>query len=70
MPANDVRSVRCTSSPRAAVATARAVGARIGEELSLPVFLYAEACVREDRRKLGNIRNKHVATVGFFHAKT
>ena len=41
-----------------AVATARAVGERIGAELSLPVFLYAEACMREERRKLGNIRNK------------
>ncbi len=41
-----------------AVATARAVGERIGAELSLPVFLYAEACTREERRKLGNIRNK------------
>ena len=40
-----------------AVATARAVGERIGE-LGLPVFLYAEACTREDRRKLGNVRNK------------
>ncbi|MEC7726566.1 MAG: glutamate formimidoyltransferase [Planctomycetota bacterium] len=42
----------------AAVATARSVGERIGAELGLPVFLYAEACMREDRRKLGNIRNK------------
>lgn len=41
-----------------AVATAKAVGKRIGDELSLPVFLYAEACQREDRRKLGNFRNK------------
>ena len=41
-----------------AVATARAVGQRIGDELGLPVFLYAEACMREERRKLGNIRNK------------
>lgn len=41
-----------------AVATARAVGARIGKELELPVFLYAEACTRESRRVLGNFRNK------------
>ncbi|MCA8947948.1 MAG: glutamate formimidoyltransferase [Planctomycetes bacterium] len=40
-----------------AVAAARAAGERIGKELQLPVFLYAEACTREDRRKLGNIRN-------------
>lgn len=41
-----------------AVATAKSVGARIGEELELPVFLYAKAAQREDRRILGNIRNK------------
>lgn len=41
-----------------AVATAKAVGARIGRELQLPVFLYAEACTREERRVLGNVRNK------------
>ncbi|MBM4060521.1 MAG: glutamate formimidoyltransferase [Planctomycetes bacterium] len=41
-----------------AVATAKAVGARIGSELGLPVFLYAEACTRESRRVLGNFRNK------------
>jgi len=41
-----------------AVATARAVGARIGAELGLPVFLYAEASTRESRRVLGNFRNK------------
>tara|TARA_R110002072_G_scaffold299403_6_gene474999 strand:- start:49413 stop:50312 length:900 start_codon:yes stop_codon:yes gene_type:complete len=41
-----------------AIDTAHAVAKRIGEELSLPVFLYAEACQREDRRKLGNFRNK------------
>jgi len=46
------------TSMEAAVATARAVGERIGGELGLPVFLYAEACLREERRKLGNIRNK------------
>ncbi len=41
-----------------AIATAKAVGARIGKELSLPVFLYAEAASRESRRVLGNFRNK------------
>ena len=41
-----------------AVATARAVGKRLGEELGLPVFLYAEAAARESRRVLGNFRNK------------
>lgn len=41
-----------------AVATAQAVGRRLGTELGLPVFLYAEACARESRRVLGNFRNK------------
>ena len=41
-----------------AVATAHAVGERIGRELQLPVFLYADACRRESRRVLGNFRNK------------
>lgn len=41
-----------------AVATAKQVGARIGKELGLPVFLYAEAASRESRRVLGNFRNK------------
>ncbi|MBL8724171.1 MAG: glutamate formimidoyltransferase [Planctomycetes bacterium] len=41
-----------------AVATARSVGARLGAELGLPVFLYGEACARESRRVLGNFRNK------------
>ena len=41
-----------------AIATAKAVGARIGKELELPVFLYAEAATRESRRVLGNFRNK------------
>lgn len=41
-----------------AMATAKAVGARIGKELELPVFLYAEAATRESRRVLGNFRNK------------
>lgn len=41
-----------------AVATAKSVGARIGKELQLPVFLYADACTKESRRKLGDFRNK------------
>ena len=46
------------ASMQDAVAAARAAGERIAKELELPVFLYAEACMREDRRKLGNVRNK------------
>ena len=46
------------ASMQDAVATAKAVGERIGKELGLPVFLYAEACARESRRKLGDFRNK------------
>lgn len=41
-----------------AVALAEKVGERIGRELELPVFLYAEAARRESRRVLGNFRNK------------
>jgi glutamate formiminotransferase len=41
-----------------AVATARKVGARLGRELGLPVFLYGEAASRESRRVLGNFRNQ------------
>jgi glutamate formiminotransferase len=41
-----------------AVDAARSAGARIGEELELPVFLYGAAATREERRKLGNVRNK------------
>lgn len=41
-----------------AVATAHAVGARLGRDLRLPVFLYAEAAARESRRVLGSFRNK------------
>ena len=41
-----------------AVATAEKVGARIGQELEVPVFLYAKAARREERRILGNVRNK------------
>ena len=47
-----------TATMQDAIDTARAVGKRIGSELNLPVFLYAEACQREDRRKLGDFRNK------------
>jgi len=43
---------------RDAVTAARRVGARLGEELQLPVFLYAEAAQRVERKKLGNVRNK------------
>lgn len=41
-----------------AVQTARRVGARLGRELGLPVFLYGEAATRESRRVLGSFRNK------------
>jgi glutamate formiminotransferase/formiminotetrahydrofolate cyclodeaminase len=38
------------------VAIARRVGERIGRELSIPVYLYAEAATRDDRHDLANIR--------------
>ncbi|MCC6673197.1 MAG: glutamate formimidoyltransferase [Planctomycetes bacterium] len=41
-----------------AVRTAEQVGARIGAELGLPVFLYARAARRPERTVLGTFRNK------------
>lgn len=38
------------------VALARSVGRRIADELDVPVYLYAEAATRPDRRLLPNIR--------------
>jgi len=39
-----------------AIALARSVGARLGSELSLPVFLYESAAARPERRNLANVR--------------
>ena len=39
-----------------AVALARAVGARLGRELELPVFLYEAAATRPERRNLAAVR--------------
>ncbi len=36
---------------------AHQLGRRVGEELAIPVFLYAEAATREDRRRLPDIRS-------------
>ena len=41
-----------------AVQTAHELAERIGTELELPVFLYGKAARRDDRRILGNVRNK------------
>lgn len=38
------------------VALARDLGARVGDALAIPVYLYGEAATREDRRSLPNIR--------------
>lgn len=40
-----------------AVAAAERVGRRIAEELGVPVFLYAQAAQRPERRVLGHVRN-------------
>lgn len=40
------------------VAIARQVGARVGEELAIPVYLYEAAATRPDRINLGEIRPK------------
>lgn len=39
-----------------AVALARQVGARLGAELGLPVYLYEEAATRPERRNLADVR--------------
>ncbi len=39
------------------VEIARRVGRRIGEQLSIPVFLYEAAATRPERRNLANVRN-------------
>ena len=41
-----------------AVAAAERVGGRIARELSVPVFLYAAAARRPERRVLGHVRNR------------
>lgn len=38
------------------VALARQLGARVGEELAIPVYLYEEAATRPERRNLADIR--------------
>jgi glutamate formiminotransferase/formiminotetrahydrofolate cyclodeaminase len=38
------------------VAAAKALGERVGRELAIPVFLYADAAARPERRDLANIR--------------
>jgi glutamate formiminotransferase len=47
-----------TADMALAVATAERVGERIGRELEVPVFLYAEGARHQRRRILGNVRNK------------
>ena len=38
------------------VELSKKLGKRVGEELGIPVFLYAEAAQKEDRRRLPDIR--------------
>ncbi|MHC5063909.1 MAG: glutamate formimidoyltransferase [Planctomycetota bacterium] len=40
-----------------AIGAARELGQRLAERFDLPVFLYGQACQREERRVLGQIRN-------------
>ena len=52
-----VRMIPLTGATMAqCVRLARRVGARIGEELQIPVFLYEEACDRPFRKKLEQVR--------------
>lgn len=48
----------------AAIATAHAVGRRLGEELELPVFFYGAAATRPERRVLGAVRNLGFEALG------
>jgi glutamate formiminotransferase / formiminotetrahydrofolate cyclodeaminase len=49
IPISDVTMAEC-------VKLAERLGARIGKELNIPVFLYAEAAKREERRNLADVR--------------
>jgi glutamate formiminotransferase / formiminotetrahydrofolate cyclodeaminase len=49
IPISDITMEEC-------VKLAGRLGARIGKELSIPVFLYAEAAKREERRNLADVR--------------
>jgi glutamate formiminotransferase/formiminotetrahydrofolate cyclodeaminase len=49
VPINDISMQEC-------VEMARRVGKRVGEELSIPVYLYESAATRPDRQNLENIR--------------
>lgn len=44
------------TSMEEAIAVARQVGQRIGEELGIPVYLYEEAATRPQRRNLADVR--------------
>ncbi len=47
-----------------AVAIARSVGERFGDELGLPVFFYGHAALRPERRVLGAVRNRGFEQLG------
>ena len=49
VPISDVSMTEC-------VEIARRLGKRVGEELSIPVYLYEEAATRPERQNLENIR--------------
>lgn len=40
------------------ISLARELGEKVGSELSIPVFMYGEACLNEKRKNLENIRSK------------
>jgi glutamate formiminotransferase len=44
------------ASMQEAIAAARQVGRRLGEELGIPVYLYEEAATRPERRNLADVR--------------
>jgi glutamate formiminotransferase/formiminotetrahydrofolate cyclodeaminase len=49
VPVRDITMDQC-------VALARTLGARVGEELQIPVFLYAKAATRPERERLPDVR--------------
>lgn len=40
------------------ISLARELGEKVGSELSIPVYMYGEACLNEKRKNLENIRSK------------
>ncbi|MGP6294074.1 glutamate formimidoyltransferase [Caldiplasma sukawensis] len=46
-------------SMKKCIELAKELGKMVGEQLKIPVYLYGEAAIREERKNLENIRNKN-----------